>query len=66
MWVIPSPRDQTRWPIHRYQRRYQGSHTAQIMAKVYRHNGEWKMHAIGENGSGRTINDLFTQITPYL
>jgi tellurium resistance protein TerZ len=36
------------------------------MAKVYRHNGEWKMHAIGENGTGRTINDLFTQITPYL
>src|SRR5205823_662818 len=23
-----------------------GNHTAQIMAKVYRHGGEWKMHAI--------------------
>jgi tellurium resistance protein TerZ len=29
-----------------------------VMAKVYRHNGEWKMHAIGENCSGRTFSDL--------
>ena len=43
-----------------------GGHTAQIMAKVYRHNGEWKMHAIGEAGSGRTFNDLLPQITPHL
>jgi len=32
------------------------------MAKVYRHNGEWKMHAIGENASGRTIENLLPQI----
>lgn len=44
----------------------QGSHTAQIMAKVYRHNSEWKMHAIGENGSGRTFQDLLPLIRPYL
>jgi tellurium resistance protein TerZ len=25
---------------------------------VYRHNGEWKMHAIGENCSGRTFADM--------
>lgn len=43
-----------------------GSHTAQIMAKVYRHNSEWKMHAIGEIGSGRTFDDLMPQITPHL
>jgi tellurium resistance protein TerZ len=36
----------------------QGSHTAMVMAKVYRHNGEWKMHALGENCSGRTFQDL--------
>lgn len=36
----------------------QGNHTAQVMAKVYRHEGEWKMHAIGENASGSTFNDL--------
>ncbi len=35
-----------------------GSHTAMVMAKVYRHNGEWKMHALGENTSGRTFQDL--------
>lgn len=43
-----------------------GNHSAQIMSKVYRHNGEWKMHAIGEIGSGRTFNDLMPQITPHL
>jgi len=44
----------------------QGAHTAQIMAKLYRHSGEWKMHAIGENGTGRTLQDLMPQITPHL
>lgn len=43
-----------------------GSHSAQIMAKLYRHGGEWKMHAIGENGSGRTFDDLMPQIVPHL
>ncbi|MBY0574814.1 MAG: TerD family protein [Undibacterium sp.] len=43
-----------------------GNHTAQIMCKVYRHNGEWKMHAIGEIASGRTFNDLLPMITPHL
>jgi len=43
-----------------------GSHSAQIMAKLYRHNGEWKMHAIGENASGRTFDDLMPAITPHL
>lgn len=52
--------------IARYTLTSQGSHTAQIMAKVYRHNGEWKMHAIGENAIGRTIVDLFQPILPFL
>ncbi|MCF7986484.1 MAG: TerD family protein [Methylovulum sp.] len=52
--------------IARYTLSSQGSHTAQIMAKVYRHNDEWKMHAIGENGSGRTIENLLPQITTHL
>ena len=43
-----------------------GSHSAQIMAKLYRHGGEWKMHAIGENGNGRTFDDLMPQITVHL
>jgi tellurium resistance protein TerZ len=52
--------------IARYTLSAQGSHSAQIMAKVYRHNGEWKMHAIGENGNGRTIDSLLPQIIVHL
>ena len=52
--------------IARYDLSVQGSHTAQIMAKLYRHNGEWKMHAIGENANGRTFDDLMPLITPHL
>lgn len=52
--------------IARYTLSAQGSHTAQIMAKVYRHNNEWKMHAIGEPATGRTIEQLIPLIVPYL
>jgi tellurium resistance protein TerZ len=52
--------------IARYDLSVQGNHSAQIMAKVYRHNNEWKMHAIGENGVGRTFQDLMPQILPLL
>jgi tellurium resistance protein TerZ len=52
--------------IARYDLSVQGSHTAQIMAKLYRHNDEWKMHAIGENGTGRTFDDLMPLIVPHL
>jgi tellurium resistance protein TerZ len=52
--------------IARYALSAQGPHTAQIMAKVYRHNGEWKMHAIGENGNGKTFEQLLPQIIPHL
>ncbi|MBC7541830.1 MAG: TerD family protein [Candidatus Sericytochromatia bacterium] len=44
----------------------QGEHTAQVMAKIYRHNGEWKMHAIGENASGRTFQELLPKMQPHL
>lgn len=52
--------------IARFDLSVQGNHSAQIMAKLYRHNGEWKMHAIGENGVGRTFDDLMPQITANL
>ncbi len=52
--------------IARYTLSAQGSHSAQIMAKLYRHDGEWKMHAIGENGHGRTIDSLLPQIVANL
>ena len=52
--------------IARYALSGRGSHTAQVMAKVYRHGGEWKMHAIGENASGRTFRDLMPAISANL
>lgn len=52
--------------IARYDLSAQGSHTAQIMAKVYRHNGEWKMHAIGENSQGATPDKIIPKILPHL
>jgi tellurium resistance protein TerZ len=52
--------------VARFNLSVQGPHSAQIMAKVYRHNGEWKMHAIGENGNGRTFDDLLPQIASHL
>ncbi len=44
----------------------QGPHTAQIMAKLYRHNGEWKMAALGENCDGRTFRDMLPSVLPHL
>jgi len=44
----------------------QGSHTAQVMAKVTRDGGGWKMTAIGQLGSGRTFEQLMPIITPHV
>ncbi|MGB9991410.1 TerD family protein [Massilia sp. SM-13] len=52
--------------VARFNLSVQGQHNAQIMAKLYRHNGEWKMHAIGENGLGRTFDELLPQIAQHL
>lgn len=52
--------------IARYQLTGQGDHTAQIMAKLYRHNNEWKMQAIGEYAQGRTFKDLMPVMNAYL
>ncbi|MBK1724442.1 TerD family protein [Thiocystis violacea] len=52
--------------IARYDLSCQGPQTAMIMAKVYRHQDEWKLHAIGENGQGRTFEQLLPQILPQL
>jgi tellurium resistance protein TerZ len=43
-----------------------GNHTAMIMAKLYRHDGDWKMHAIGEHASGRTFQDLEPAIMAHI
>lgn len=40
--------------------------TGMIMAKLYRHNGEWKVAALGEAADGRTIHDLAAAIATVL
>lgn len=52
----------TNQEISIYKLKEQGSHTAMIMCKLYRHNGVWKMAAIGTPASGRTVNDLLPVI----
>lgn len=52
--------------IAKYTLSSQGPHTAQIMAKLYRHNGEWKMAALGENCNGRTFRDMMPSVIPHL
>ncbi|MDG4553324.1 MAG: TerD family protein [Candidatus Competibacter sp.] len=43
-----------------------GQHTGLIMTKLYRHNNDWKMQAIGEPADGRTFHDLLPALRPYL
>ena len=43
-----------------------GPHTGFIMAKLYRHNEEWKIHAIGERTNGRTFHDMMPAIQAVL
>ncbi|MGX9728748.1 MAG: TerD family protein [Candidatus Electronema sp. VV] len=57
---------QTNQEIAKFNLSAQGSHTAQLMLKLYRHEGEWKVHAIGENTSGRTFTDLLPAIRAVL
>ena len=52
--------------IAKYVLSSQGPHTAQIMAKLYRHNGEWKMAALGENCNGRSFRDMLPSVLPHL
>lgn len=43
-----------------------GEHTAMIMSKLYRHNGEWKMRAVGESLNARTANDMVEPVKAIL
>jgi len=52
--------------IARYNLGCNGNHTAMIMAKLYRHGGEWKMHAIGDSAWGATFEDLLPVISNHL
>lgn len=35
-----------------------GNYTAMLMTKLYRHNGEWKLQAVGESTNAKTARDL--------
>lgn len=52
--------------IARYDLSCQGNHTAMVMAKVYRHDGEWKMAALGDTCRGRIFNEMMPDIIPHL
>lgn len=44
----------------------QGAHTAILMVRLYRKEGAWKLHAIGEPGRGKTFHDLLPTVAKYL
>jgi tellurium resistance protein TerZ len=52
--------------IAKYNLSCQGSHTAQLMARLYRHDGDWKLHAIGEPCNGQTFRDMLPAVTAQL
>ncbi|WP_406120497.1 TerD family protein [Streptomyces sp. NBC_00989] len=43
-----------------------GTYTAQIMAKLYRDGGGWRLKAIGEPAAGRTFQDLLPAVAAHL
>lgn len=45
-----------------YKLKEQGTHNAMIMCKLYRHNGAWKMAALGIPATGNTVRALLPTI----
>ncbi|HBG95270.1 MAG TPA: Tellurium resistance protein terZ [Chromatiaceae bacterium] len=43
-----------------------GGHTGMVMAKLYRKDGAWNLHAIGDKGHGRTFQEMEDIITRTL
>jgi tellurium resistance protein TerZ len=58
--------DQAGSELARFNLSESGSHTGMVMAKIYRHGAEWKIHAIGEKTHGRTFQDMMIQIRAAL
>ncbi|MDR1576953.1 MAG: TerD family protein [Deltaproteobacteria bacterium] len=56
----------TKREIARYTLSGGGGHTAMIMAKIYRHDGGWKMSALGEAANGRVVEQLIPAIANVL
>ena len=53
----------TKHEIARYDLSAQGSHTAMVIANIYRQDGGWRMAALGETGEGKTYQDIVPLIT---
>lgn len=47
--------------ICRYTLSEKGSHTALIIGRLYRHNGNWKIDAVGKTASGRIYKDILNE-----
>ncbi|MBI2571365.1 MAG: TerD family protein [Candidatus Schekmanbacteria bacterium] len=58
--------DQTKTEVARYDLSCQGDHTAQVMCKIYRHESEWKVQAIGESASGRNLQEVLPVLRKLL
>lgn len=52
--------------VARYNLSSQGAYTSLIIAKLYRHNGAWKMAALGEPCQGKTFEQMLPAILPNL
>lgn len=52
--------------IAKYNLSAKGQYTALIIAKLYRHNGAWKLSALGETCQGKTIQDMVPSILAFL
>lgn len=55
-----------RTEIAMYKLAEQGAHTGMIMAKLYRHDGQWKMAALGVPCNGSTIQNISEEIVRIL
>jgi tellurium resistance protein TerZ len=58
--------DSNNQEIARYTLSGGGAHTAMVMAKVYREDGEWKLQALGESASGRVVEELLPAMKSVL
>jgi tellurium resistance protein TerZ len=56
----------TKKEVARYALSGGGDFTAMIMAKLYRHEGEWKLHALGEPANGQVVQELLPKIAAAL
>lgn len=52
--------------IARYNLTGGGEHTAQVMVKLYNHQNEWKLQAIGESTQATTFRDMLPTIKAVL